>query len=227
MNSSSRRVPSLSTTEVCQKCGKVHARPHNVLPNIIVPTCRAHRKRTDPPEPCLMFLRRGSLVCDYHGGATRRIKTAAAQRAALADAGKKLGVAVEVDPTQALLHSLWLAYGDMAFWSNATADLERGGVDALGNGLVVRGAQGSSMPHVYVTQYNDAQVRVARLAGMAKAAGIEERKVQILEEQANTIAEFVRRVLAKAVIAFSLDREQANQMRDLFREQLALMEPVR
>lgn len=147
------------------------------------------------------------------------------QRRALAEAGKQLGIAIEVDPTEALLHALWIAYGDLAFWSGAVASLKDGAKDRFGSSLVVSGAQGSSQAHVFVQQYNDAQERVIRFSKIAKDAGIEERKVQLLEDQAKMIAEVGRRFLAKISITLSLSQAQTAQVRELFREQLALIEP--
>jgi len=189
----------------------------------MVPSCVAHRSNGGP---CTKFRMHGGTVCDTHGGTSPQVRAKALQRVALADAGKQLGIAVEVDPTQALLHMLWISYGDVAFWSHLVADLKRGGVDLHGNGLVVTGAQGATQAHVFIEQYNEAQKRAAHFAKMAKDAGIEERKVQVLEEQAQMLAEVGRRFVAKLTIVLSLTQQQTFQVRELFREQLALIEPT-
>jgi len=188
-------------------------------------TCTGHRHSDG--GPCGNFPPAGGNVCRSHGGASPQVIAKRRRRLALAKAGKQLGVGIEVDPTEALLHALWIAYGDLAFWSGTVTGLRGGAVDDLGNGLVVRGAQGASQAHVYVQQYNEAQERVMRFAKMAKDAGIEERRVQLLEEQATMIAEVGRRFLAKIAIALSLTREQSSQARELFREQFALLEPAK
>lgn len=183
-------------------------------------TCAGHHHSDH--KFCRRFpnTRAGLFVCAIHGGKSPHVIAKGKRRAALAEAGKQLGVAIEVDPTEALLHALWIAYGDLAFWSGAVASLKDSG------DMVVHGAQGASMAHVYVQQYNDAQERVIRFSKIAKDAGIEERKVQLLEDQAKMIAEVGRRFLAKVSITLSLSQAQTAQVRELFREQLALIEPT-
>jgi len=195
----------------CPKCGREH------------PRCSAHARHTRKPDreagaPCLKWPARGGTVCSKHGGSAPQVKLQNRQRLALAEAAKLLGAPTEIAAVEALQHVLWIAYRDLAFW--------RGAVDSLDERerLVVRGAQGASMAHVYVKQYNDAQERTARFAKLALDAGIEERQVRVLEEQATMVAEVGRRFVAKVAITLGLSREQAAEIRDLFRRELAVIE---
>lgn len=53
----------LLNSDPCDTCGRAHVNQAGT------PTCRAHRRGTDPLEPCLNYARKGQKVCGYHGGA--------------------------------------------------------------------------------------------------------------------------------------------------------------
>ncbi len=55
----------LLNSDPCDQCGRPHVNQAGT------PTCRAHKKNTDPLEPCLNYARKGQKVCSYHGGAVK------------------------------------------------------------------------------------------------------------------------------------------------------------
>lgn len=50
----------------CEKCGQAHERGGRV-------TCAAHRRGSNPPQPCLMFTGKGVHLCRLHGGLTPQL----------------------------------------------------------------------------------------------------------------------------------------------------------
>lgn len=71
----------------CPTCGKIHTR------------CRSHK---GTGEPCARYPRKGSAVCDTHGGAAPQVKSRAAVRAELLSWGLA-GHAELADPGETLL----------------------------------------------------------------------------------------------------------------------------
>lgn len=128
----------MSGASLCGKCQKVH------------PWCSGHKKRTDPPEPCMARPAAGTAACRMHGGANQVSKKKAAENLAEAAAAAAVRQAVtEMGSASPLLGALVdvpnpkLMLRELIGWSAGHVAFYRAQVQALGGAhLLVQGTRG-------------------------------------------------------------------------------------
>lgn len=120
--------------------------------------------------------------CRFHGGATPNGRTFAARQAATAEAAR-LGMALDVDPGEALLECVRLDASEVAFLGNQVRELRD--ADALSDeGL-----------HPTVRAFQSARDTLARHSKLALDAGIDERRVALVESMGQQVGAVLRRVI--------------------------------
>lgn len=148
----------------CAKCGEVHVK------------CAAHRL---DGKPCLGMPMLGGPVCRKHGGKAPQVQAKAKRRLALAEAmGEldRLGIPVEVEPSEAMLQMVYEAAGNVAFLRAGTID----------------GPLGSAVHKLY----DEERERLVKWAKACRDAGVDEREVRLKEEQAELVAQGYRTLVA-------------------------------
>lgn len=137
----------------------------------------------------------GTGRCKLHGGATQA-HVQHAQKITVARELLAMGVAVKTDPIRALLNAVSEAAGNVAFLRQQAAEL---GVDVIGHkygasagvGVYVVGEEARGIVALYGEWFD----RLGKVAKMAVDAGVAKAQVEIAQQQADTLAAVVRRVL--------------------------------
>lgn len=179
----------------CTRCDQVH------------PKCAAHNNRA---LPCGRWKMHGQDVCGTHGGRATDAKRKAAGRVAQAEAAARLeravvtlGLPINVSPTDALLNEVQMTAGHVAWlrskvqeldpdalvWGTTEHKSKTGGED-WGETRVEKAA-----PSVWYELYSRERDRLIKVCAEAIRAGIEERRVQLAEQQGALVAEAIRRIL--------------------------------
>lgn len=193
----------------CTRCGEIHD------PN----RCNAHSKRTG--QQCGNRAGKGTDHvgfgnCEDHFGSTpngntraQRLELEMRMREMLADAGRDPDT---LDPTHELLQVLADAAAMREVLLRLVAELVPEGTEAYVErpegrdgrelepnyvpadpaGVYGPDHKGDGKPHVLVTMLGDWSDRAARYAKMAVDAGIDERRVELAEEQARQAAGWLR-----------------------------------
>lgn len=222
----------------CPKCGQPHVTRWGT------PSCAGHRSKVRPYAPCTKSPIPGAATCHLHGSGTGSGRRAAARRLALGEAmGElhRLGVPVDVEPADAMLAMVQEAAGNVAFLRRRIQDLDQllGGPE--GNEIIaVLGGLGkdagpleipSGPPaiaarvdprnfraerHVLVAMYDDERERLVRWAKACRDAGVDERRVQLAEDQGRQLAAVLRGTLeaALALVVGLLEPSAAQQVRE-------------
>lgn len=190
----------------CPTCGQPHA------PN----RCTAHR-RSDGAQ-CGNDPMQGQRVCRMHGGSTKKSRAKGARVVAEVQAVKAvatLGLAVDVSPTEALLeevrwtagHVGWLrarvqeldeqtrdtgtnATGRHPLVWGVTEESEKTGGDDWGSKTVEKAA-----PSIWYQLYDNERKHLVAVCSAALKAGVEERRVQLAEQQGVLLAQVIRAIL--------------------------------
>lgn len=138
-------------------------------------------------------------VCKRHGGSTQAAVEKSGERKAEASL-IKLGVPVTVEPRQALLDQVYLAYGMVQSAQLMTQELDPEDLESED-----REVRGNAKARIYMLeQWSD---RAARISKMALDAGIEERMVRLAERQGDAIVAVIRSI----VLGLELSPEQAQE----------------
>ncbi len=148
-------------------------------------------------------------MCPAHGGAAPQVKAAGQRRAAaelVRRATATYGLSVEVDPRDALLQEVHRTAGHVAWLAErveaiAAEDLVWGKVEEVDlppgenhdGGLRIKHA---SAPNAWLKLYQEERRHLADVCKTAIAAGIEERRVQLAEQQGAMLAWAIRAILA-------------------------------
>ena len=159
--------------------------------------CVAHSTQTG--KPCQAWAIKGATVCRKHGGNVGRTRAAAARRLAdaqaeadidkaLAAARELLDVPVDVDPTEELIEAVWRSAALVVYWSQAREQ-------QMGDVPLMADKAGFLKPHALIAAYEAAVERLARIAKLAIDAGVAERQVRIVEEQARLMFRAWNKVL--------------------------------
>lgn len=176
--------------------------------------CKA--KRSDG-SPCQAWPIKGANVCRVHGGRAPQVKAAAKRRLALGEAVQeldRLGVPVEVDPSEAMLSMVHEAAGNVAFLRMRVQELEQAGrltgnhdpddiVSAIAEEENPRPSIAGRVdpknwkgePHVLVSMYDAERERLVKWAKACRDAGVEEHRVALAEKQGELLAEVLRSLL--------------------------------
>lgn len=195
--------------EHCPRCDQVHAR------------CAGHKRRatgsTEPLQPCGRWPTTGLEVCAYHGARTPNAAAAGERRQAhdraLVQVGQlvdELGIdpkhpleglleAVDragamVGPLGELVRGLHVQHGDQPATNAKPAG------DGEGTPTAPALLHDGDRAHILVTLYGEWLDRYGRLCKLALEAGVDERRVQMAEAQAERLFGAVTRALVRAKV---------------------------
>lgn len=216
----------MTVETICQKCGKIHKTWHGH------PSCSAHKTNTDPPEPCTKPPKNGMTVCRSHGAVLPVNIKAAQQRLGLMEAQGEIaelmrecdipeqhpidGLLEVVRVSGAMMRLLTVKVGELAEEpevrevleeNTKTGDLRTKRV-AEENAFWGLDKDGQMVPHTYVQLLKIWTERYERACATALSAGIEERRIRLAEDTANTFFTAV----SKAVAAAGLNPEQMEKL---------------
>lgn len=207
-----------SDKPICSDCGKIHITRRGGS------SCRGHVTGTDKQQACGLPPIAGGFVCRSHGGALTKTKVAAAARLSLMAAEGEIaelmrqcdipeqhpidGLLEVVRVSGSMMRLLTIKVGELAEDPEIEDVLVEGkdgdlstkkvaGVDAFW-GLNHLGEQA---PHVYVGLLRIWTERYERACKTALEAGIEERRVRLAEDTADTFFS----ALSKAIAVAGLD----------------------
>lgn len=173
------------------------------------PRCWGRSKKTG--AQCGRPSRPGQHVCRFHGGNAPQ-NIAKAQERLTEEKARKLvetyGVRVNTTATDALLEEVQWTAGHVQWLRQRVQEIESGTVSgADGEHPLVWGKtkakQGGedwgqteeAVPSVWLRLYQDERDRLVRVCSAAIKAGIEERRVQLAEQQGALVAQAVRAIL--------------------------------
>lgn len=177
----------------------------------------------------------GTGRCKLHGGATTPHVTAArTERARRAVA--TYGLPRDIDPAAALLEEVHRTAGHVAWLSSKVAELPE---DDLVWGLVEETEKGATefrgtdtthaaRPSVWLDLYQRERTHLVRVSKAALDAGVNERLVQLAEQQGTMLAEIIRRS-ADALLeetAALLDDTAADRVRQAWPSWVARIVPA-
>lgn len=168
--------------------------------------------------------------CKNHGGASPQAELGGRVALARREAAV-LGHALEIDPIDAILQCVYIAAGEVRYYSDRIAELRDDEVmgpvtttvdrDAHGSDQAVSYHQVTEAPpalNVWIRARREAMVDLREHSRVAIAAGIEERRVKIAEDQGAMLAEVVRNILA--ALGHKLDDPE---VREVVRHQFTLI----
>jgi hypothetical protein len=197
----------------CPQCGQVHLR------------CLGHResKADGHVFPCGRTNSDGNQACYTHGGPRSSKARQHARRAAIKPRSKalstaiatlnQLGIPMETDPLEALIGQLSESAGIVAIFRERLQALripkagEGGGLDAIFG----PDHTGDLAPHILLALYNEERERFAKLAKLALDAGVQERQVRVIEQQATLFADLMRKVLDDPTLGLSEIQRQTGR----------------
>lgn len=136
--------------------------------------------------------------CKFHLGATQTHNRAAQKEVARREC-ERLGLSVEVDPGEALIQELWETAGNVEFYRGLVERLPAHPVRGKSRRHDQPGvyaptyhvsgiATGEAKSHILVQLYNDERKHLVAVAAAALKAGVEQRRVELAESQAQQLA---------------------------------------
>jgi hypothetical protein len=209
---------------ICGKCGKIHVTWQGA------PSCIAHKKGTDPLEPCTKNKIKKTDMCRSHGGAAGP-QGKQVERIALMEAqGEIAQLMREVDvPEQhpidgllevvrvsgAMMRLLTIKVGELSEEPESVTimvETKKGDLlekDVAGNdALWGHNKDGEMVPHIWVTLLRTWTERYERACKTALDAGIEERRIRLAEDTADTFFA----ALTKTTATLGLSPEQTEKL---------------
>jgi hypothetical protein len=144
--------------------------------------------------------------CRLHGGATPNGRLFAAKQEASVIAAQ-LGASIEMDPGEALLSCVHLDAGEVAFLQHRVQLIEEG--KQLEEGHL----------HPTVRAFQMARDQLARHSKLALDAGIDERRVQLVESMGQQLGAVLRNVIEDV----DLSPSQQSQLREAMTRHLSTL----
>lgn len=202
-------------TKICDHCGKIHKTWHGHA------SCKAHKANTDPPEPCSKPPKGMTGLCRSHGANLPTIAAAGERKLALMSAQGEIATLMrecdipEQHPIDGLLEVVRVAGSMMRLLTIKVGELsedteiremvETVGKDIFKTRLVVDNdafwsldKDGQMVPHVYVQLLKIWTERYERACATALSAGIEERRIRLAEDTADTFFSALSKAIAQA-----------------------------
>jgi hypothetical protein len=149
----------------------------------------------------------GTGRCKFHGGASPQAELSGAVHLARREA-TVMGSPLDVEPHVAILECIRIAAGEVRYASEQIAALDPG--DAAGQVVTTiersygeEGGGGSETRHgppalhIWIAARHQAMDRLVDYSKIAIAAGIEERRVKLAEQQGALLAQAIRGILAE------------------------------
>lgn len=162
--------------------------------------CKARSSRTG--DRCRNPAINGALVCRHHGGSSPQVRDAAKRRVALARVeALALGNSRDVHPVEALMEQVHEAAGNVAMLRMIVQDEKH----------TVPMVDSHGKPHTNpaLAFYNEERDRLARFSKLAVDAGVAEKQIRIVEEQAMYVAERIEQAMKDV----GLTREQQDAVK--------------
>lgn len=141
--------------------------------------------------------------CKYHLGNTKEhqkhaVKVTAQREAAkaqqtLLEQAVNFGLILDVEPVEALLMTLRMSYGHLAW---------------LRYEITLLDDKASFDARVLLRMFDDERERVARIAKMALDAGVQERQVQLAERYGEMLADLLKTIFGDPDLALSTKQER-------------------
>lgn len=179
------------------------------------PRCWARAKNTG--TQCTQPAATGQNVCRYHGaGAPQNIA-----KAAVREAERKAqilvatyGLKIETTATQALLDEVQWTAGHVAWLRERVQEIETSalaegtdrehplvwGVTREKTGGEDRGVTEEAAPNIWLKLYQQERTHLVKVCEAAIKAGIEERRVQLAEQQGELVARAIRAILGDLML---------------------------
>ena len=158
----------------------------------------------------------GSSVCATHGGTNKQSKKMIKKKQ-LKEAATRLGVPIEIDPKDGILHLIAQKAGEIQWYKMQ--------IDALANDddLVwgktketEEGIEYSASVNQWLKLKNEAEKDLARYAEVALKYDIDERKIELARESISQVEAIIRFILADERIGVS--KKQMAMVPQLMRE---------
>jgi hypothetical protein len=153
--------------------------------------------------------------CKLHGGSTPSQRKWAEKELAKIEC-QRLGVEVEVDPGDALIRAVWEAEGNLAYYRAQVNQLDSLVSVELGPGGATKQAS-----HVIVQLYHEAERWRATVAASALRAGVEERRLRLVENDSRFLFDGV----LKALSAANVTEAQGEVFRNVLAEHIRGIQP--
>lgn len=186
-------------------------------------------RKTSTGEPCKNWAIKGATVCRNHGGSAPQVKAAAKRK--LQQQGAERALALfnapkDVDPSQALLDLVHWTAGEVEYWREQVRVIAETDEGSLTWGKTREKAGGhdtgtthEAKPHVAYAMLYASQDRLAQYAAAALKAGVDQRRVELAENQGALVASAVKAILA----ALNLTPEQQELVPTVVPAQLRLL----
>lgn len=169
-------------------------------------------------EPCQAWAIKGGTVCRSHGGSSKQVRAAASKRLEEEKQARALrrGLAAAygegvpaVDPGEAMLQAVSWKHAEVVALRLKVAELDDEqrvwGLTRVKDGGQDTGTTMEAKPHAWWVMLRSAEEQLVKFAAAARAAGCDERRVEIAERQGDMIAAVLR--VALDGIARRLDLE--------------------
>lgn len=170
--------------------------------------CWGRVKRTG--KQCVQLAMRGQNVCRMHGGAAPQ-NLAKAQERLTEEKARTLvetyGRKIETTATEALLDEVQWTAGHVAWLRERVQEIETGAEPGSDNALVWGktkeksggqdyGTTEEAAPNIWLKLYQQERAHLVKVCSEAIRAGIEERRIQLAEQQGVLVAQAIRAILA-------------------------------
>lgn len=207
----------LPAETICEKCGKIHKTYWGT------PACASHKRGTDPLEPCTKPPRKGLRTCRTHGNG--RVPKAHQERLELMAAQGEIAELMrecdipEQHPIDGLLECVRVSGSMMRLLTVKVGELQEdtelrevyeentktGDIRikfvAEDDAFWGVNKDGEKVPHVYVQLLKIWTERYEKACATALSAGIEERRIRLAEDTADTFFN----AIGKAITDVGLD----------------------
>ena len=153
-----------------------------------MPLCNATNREGDP---CKREAEHGTAVCHYHGAKAPQVMAKGNERIQeqkAARAAQLLGIPVEIDPHSALLNELHRTAG-LVEWVQKQIHND--------NSAMTTDNNGNKQLTPWFRLWQQERDRLTKVAESCARAGVEERRVAIIEDQGRLMSQLLRAVLSE------------------------------
>lgn len=186
-----------------------------------------HPERGREGQRCERYRVTGLTVCRVHGGGTTQAVEAGRRRAAaeqMEQRARKImetyGRKIETTAVEALLDEVKWTAGHVAWLRERVAELETRELEwntiRVKEGGDDRGVTEEATPSVWIKLYQTERAHLVKVCTAAISAGIEERRVRLVEAQGKLVADAIRNIL----LDLNLSEEQQGQAYTIVRRHL-------